>query len=121
MGGPPLIEFKNADPLQDYYSDGMGGFWSVAKLIDDAKHLPIFDCPIACVDISQAVWDGESILGLAFHCKRVMDADTNEPILLDWHGRVADGRHRIMKAIIDGKATIKARRMSWQPDPCRKE
>lgn len=43
------------------------------------------------------------------------------PILLDWHGSIADGRHRVLKAIALGKRTIKARRMTWKPDPCRRE
>ncbi|MDH0777516.1 hypothetical protein N5C96_29300 [Delftia tsuruhatensis] len=34
---------------------------------------------------------------------------------------IADGRHRVLKAIALGKRTIKARRMTWKPDPCRRE
>lgn len=118
---PPRVTFRNADPLQDYYCDGSGGFWSVAKLQDDAKDLPVFDCPIAALDLSNVIWRGENMLGLAFHCKRVMDADLDCPILLDWSGAIADGRHRVLKAIIEGRRTIKARRMTWKPTPCRVE
>lgn len=58
--------------------------------------------------------------GLAFHVRRCMRADLEQPILLDWNGAIADGRHRVIAAIAKGKTTIKARRMHWKPDPCRK-
>lgn len=118
---PPAVTFRKADPLQDYYCDGSGAQWSVAKLIDDSKHLPVFDVPIAALDLSGAIWQGYDMISLAFHCKRVNDADLDHPILLDWCGAIADGRHRVLKAIIEGVTIIKARRMTWKPDPCRNE
>lgn len=57
--------------------------------------------------------------GLAFHVKKCMDADLDCPILLDWCGAIADGRHRVIKALAKGKRTIKARRMQWKPSPCK--
>lgn len=116
---PPKIEIKAHDPLQDYFYDGTGASFSVAKLIDDSKHLPVFDCPLACLELSGEIWKGCSIIALAGHCKRVIDADIDEPILLDWEGGIADGRHRVIRAIVLGKRTIKARRMTWRPTPCR--
>lgn len=121
MAKPPKIIIKDHDPLQDYFFDGTGASFSVAKLIDDTKDLPVFDCPLACLELSGEIWKGSSIIALAAHCKRVMDADLNKPILLDWDGGIADGRHRVIKALIEGKRTIKARRMTWRPKPCRQE
>lgn len=119
MAKPPKVKFRKADPLQDYYCDGTGNAWSVAKLQDDAKDLPVFEVPIAALDLSHAIWQGYDMIALAFHCNRVNDADLSCPILLDWNGAIADGRHRVLKAIIEGKRTIKARRMTWRPKPCR--
>lgn len=121
MKKPPRVTFRKPDPLQDYYCDGQGGFYSMAKLQDDAKALPVFDCPIAALDLSHQIWGGSDMLSLAFHCKRVMKADLSFPILLDWNGAIADGRHRVLKAIIEGKRTILARRLQWKPAPCRVE
>lgn len=118
-GKPPKIKFRSNDPLQDYYSDGEGNLYSVARLADDAKDLPVFDCPLAALDLSGEIWQGSDMFGLANHVRRVKDADLSKPILLDWAGRIADGRHRVIKALVDGKRTIKARRMYWKPDPCR--
>ena len=57
---------------------------------------------------------------LAFHVQRCIRADLDCPILLDWEGAIADGRHRVIAAIAKGKTTIKARRMYWKPEPDRK-
>lgn len=116
---PPKVSFRKADPLQDYYCDGTNNSWSVAKLQDDAKDLPVFEVPLAALDLSHVIWQGYDMVALAFHCKRVNDADLDCPILLDWNGAIADGRHRVLKAIVLGKRTIKARRMTWRPTPCR--
>lgn len=116
----PKIEFRKADPLQDYYSDGQGGEYSVARLVDDSKHLKAFDMPIAGLDLSGVIWNQCNIFDLAFHCKKVNDADLSKPIILDWNGVVADGRHRIIKALMQGKKTIKAVRITWKVQPCRK-
>jgi hypothetical protein len=48
-----------------------------------------------------------------------MDADLNVPILIDWTGGIADGRHRVIRALIEGKATVKARRLIERPAPCQ--
>lgn len=119
MTKPPKVTFRDADPLQDYYSDREGNYYSVAKLIDDTRKLKPFDVALASLDLSSVIWDGCNIFDLAFHCKKVIDADLKKPIILDWNGCIADGRHRVIKAIIEGKRTIKAVRMTWKPDPCR--
>jgi hypothetical protein len=118
---PPKVAFREAEPLQDYYCDGKGGWYSVAKLVDDTKHLPVFEVPLAALELDHKIWHDCDMLGLACHVKRCMDADLDHPILLDWSGSIADGRHRVLKAIALGKRTIKARRMTWKPDPCRRE
>ena len=118
---PPKVSMRAAEPLQDYYRDRDGDRYSVARLLDDAKHLPVFDVPLAALDLSSRIWSDCNMFALAFHVKKCADADLRHPILLDWNGGVADGRHRIIKAIMDGKRTIKARRMYWKPDPDKKE
>lgn len=118
---PPAVTFRDSEPLQDYYFDGSGAYWSVAKLIDDARDLPVFDVPLAALDLSGVIWDGSDMYTLAFHVQKCMAADLEFPILLDWRGSIADGRHRVLKAIAEGRATIKAKRMTWKPAPCGRE
>lgn len=121
MSKPPKLEFRRIEALQDYYKDKDGNLYSVAKLIDDTKHLKPFDAPLATLDLSYRIWDGLDMFDLAFHVKKVNKADLTKPIIIAWDGLIADGRHRVIKAIITGERTIKAVRMTWKPDPCRKE
>ena len=120
MTKPPKVKLRDPEPLQDYYRDRDGCLYSVARLIDDSKDLPVFEVPVAAIDLSDRIWDESNIYGLAFHVRKCMSADLSCPILLDWNGALADGRHRIIKAIATGKTTILARRMQWKPEPCRK-
>jgi len=115
---PPKVKLNKHEPLRDQYSDGTGSYWGVAKLIDDTKDLKPFDAPLASLDLSGEIWDGYNMVGLARHCKRVADADLSKPIIIAWNGSVADGRHRIIRALIEGKRTIRAVRMLWRPGPC---
>jgi hypothetical protein len=117
-GKYPKVEFRKIEPLQEFFDDGYGNRWSVARLIDDTKHLKPFDAPIACINLSERIWKDCDIYDLAFHCKKVMDADLTKPIILAWDGGIADGRHRLIKALCLGKTTIKAVRMTWRPTPC---
>lgn len=53
-----------------------------------------------------------------FQVNRTLNANyTKYPIILDNFGQVADGWHRICKAILDGKKTIKAYRITEMPKP----
>lgn len=117
---PPKVRLYANEPLQHYYNDGAGNRWSVARLLDDSKDLPVFDAPLAALDLAGCPWRDAPMHELAHHVKQCMDADLSYPILLSWDGGVADGRHRILKAIALGKRTIKARRMIWRPEPDRK-
>lgn len=114
----PKVTFRNAEPLQDYYQLG-DEYYSVARLIDETKHLTPFDVPIASLNLDDPTWNGENLYGIAFHVKKVYDADLSFPIIIDWDGRIADGRHRIIKAIVKGRRTIKAVRMTWKITPDR--
>ena len=117
---PPIVKFRDIDPLQDYYLDREGNSYSVARLVDDSKHLPTFEVPLAALDLAGQPWDGDSLYALAFHVKKCMAADLSCPILLDWNGCIADGRHRVLKAIATGKRTILARRITWRVEPDKK-
>ena len=119
-GKPPKVRLRDAEPLQDYYRDRDGNCYSVARLLDDARGLPVFEAPLASLDLSDKIWDDANMYLLAFHVKKCVDADLTHPILIDWNGAIADGRHRIIKAVMSGKRTIKARRMTWKPEPDRR-
>lgn len=93
--------------------------WLVHKLWEAAKDLPIYDVPLVgmCTDIQP--WDGvtDDYLGYLSHVKLIMDADLSYPIILTPNGVIADGRHRLGKAIVTGQTTIKVQRLPFMPEP----
>lgn len=115
---PVSFGFSDIEPSQDYYWDSSGNKFSVARLWDAAKDLKPFDLPLMGLDLTDKIWDDSNIFQLAWHVKKVQESDLNIPILLDWYGAIADGRHRIIKAIIEDKVTIKAVRIQWKMEPC---
>jgi hypothetical protein len=116
---PPKVTFRKPEPLQDWYCDREGHHYSVARLVDDSKDLPVFEVPVAALVVGDVIWQGATILDLAVHVRKCMDADLTCPILLDWNGDIADGRHRLIKALAKGRRTLKARRITWKPEPDR--
>ncbi len=110
------VRFANHTPLEGYYNDGHGNLYSVARLIDMCKDLEPFDAPLQAFDLSAPIWQDYSTFDLAFHVKAVNDADLSYPIILDWNGSIADGRHRLIKALVLGHSTIKCVRMYWKPE-----
>ena len=110
------VRFADHTPLEGYYNDGHGNLYSVARLIDMCKDLEPFDAPLQAFDLSAPIWQDYSTFDLAFHVKAVNEADLDYPIILDWNGSIADGRHRLIKALVLGHSTIKCVRMYWKPE-----
>lgn len=54
---------------------------------------------------------------MVMHMKAVQKADLSFPIILDEDGELMDGRHRIMRAMLEGRETIKAVRFDENPTP----
>lgn len=114
----PEVQLDDNYPLQHYYRDG-NEFFSVARLVDASKGLPVFDIPLAAIDLSYTPWSNNTMLDYAQHFKQMQDADLEHPIILDWNGSLADGRHRVIKAIVEGRTTVKAVRLTWRIAPDR--
>lgn len=94
--------------------------WTIAHLITHAKDLPIFDCPLAALDLSHTSYTC-NMRQMVGHMAACFDADPTCPILLDENGQILDGRHRIMRAIYEGKTTVPAKRFTTNPIPTSRE
>lgn len=92
--------------------------WSVARLFELVKDLPVMEIPLDHLNVWHK-YEGLSLRELVMHMKAVQAADLSFPIILDEDGEIMDGRHRVMKALLEGRATIKAVRFDTNPDPCR--
>jgi hypothetical protein len=49
--------------------------------------------------------------------KRVQDTSLDYPIIMDRDGFIMDGWHRVVKALVEGRETIKAVRFDETPSP----
>ena len=56
---------------------------------------------------------------VALHAKLMSETDLSHPIVLSQDGRVMDGMHRVCRALIEGRETIRAVRFNVDPEPDR--
>lgn len=94
--------------------------WSVARLFELAKELPVMDMPLKHVHMYYT-YEKLTLRQLVGHMKACLDANLDYPIIIDEDGEIMDGRHRLMKAILNGHESIKAVRFDRNPSPCRVE
>lgn len=117
----PKVRINKVGLTENVYVDQDGCVYSVSKLIQHAKGLPVFEVPLAAMGLRLNAWSIEDLDDFIHHMRRCLDADTKHPIILDQYGEVADGLHRIAKSIVMGETTIKAVRLETMPDYDRVE
>ena len=91
--------------------------WSARTLAEAAKDCPVFDLPLIAIDLSVNPWVCDCVLEHAQHMKRVIDSDLKYPVIMDDYGYICDGWHRAVKAMLLGRKTIKAKRLTAMPEP----
>ena len=97
--------------------------WTAQTLYDFAKvkEYPILDMPLWNIDLTAEPFECNQLHSFIFQCKRVNQCSLEYPIILDDVGQIADGYHRLCKAILEGKETVKAIRLLEMPAPDRVE
>lgn len=88
-------------------------------LFAKAKEYPVQDLPLWAIDLSDEPFNARDLNSFIFQCRRVQDCSLEYPIILDNYGQIADGYHRLCKAILEGRETIKAIRLEEMPAPDR--
>ena len=89
--------------------------YDVADLVKAAENLEVFDLPLCGIALSDC-FTNRTLKSFLYHYKRVENADLSYHIILADDGYVCDGWHRIAKAILEGRTTIKAKRLIVMPD-----
>ena len=116
----PIIPTLDLDPLKFYESTytAYGNSYDAPTLVQFAKdkNYPIFDMPIVGINMSGMPFACKSFAQFVWQLSRVMRTDLSYPILLDDHGTICDGWHRVAKAVMEGRSTIKAIRLLEMPD-----
>lgn len=119
MNKIPIVKIRKQGLAENIYTSG-NNTWSASNLVQwcKEKKYPVFDLPLAGIDLSYIPWSNlTSVKTVASHFKRVQLANLEYPVILDDCGYIADGWHRIVKALVEGKRTIKAIRIQDMPEP----
>ena len=90
-------------------------------LFAKAKEYPVRDLPLWAVDLSDSPFECRTLAEFLLESKRVQVCSLEHPVILDDCGQIADGYHRLCKAILNGYETIKAIRLEEMPSPDRIE
>ncbi len=97
--------------------------WDVHKLVRAAKEFSVRDVPLKSIaEIDENWWYQEpgavpSPRSMADHMVLVQETDLAHPIVLCAEGRLMDGMHRVVKALMEKRETISAVRFPVTPPP----
>lgn len=97
--------------------------WDVHRLIRLSKaHAPQMMALTAFSELDEDWWydhasDRPTPRALADHMRLVLAADLAYPVLLSADGRLMDGMHRLVKALVEGRSHVAAIRFPVTPPP----
>lgn len=101
--------------------DGKRCVWDVERLWRLAACLPVEEVAVSVLHESDAdLWfDGSppTIRCIAEHCRRIVGADLEWPIILSAEGHLMDGGHRVARALLEGCTSLRATRFVTTPPP----
>lgn len=97
--------------------------WDVDSLIRLSKGVPVKQVPVESIrELDAQHWFNANrgpltVRALARRVQLVNDVDPSCPIILGKEGQVMDGMHRVVRALIEGRAGIAAVQFEVQPPP----
>jgi hypothetical protein len=95
--------------------------WDVDHLIQLSRELPRKLVPLQNIRELDEVWAGEderpTWRAMLEHIGLIEAADLSFPIILSADGAVMDGRHRVVKAVLQGREHIEAVQFDRDPQP----
>lgn len=113
----PTLDIEGIAFHESYYST-RGNTYDAPTLVAFAKHknYKTFDLPLVGIDISHMPFSSSTFGQFLYHMKRVNDTNLDYPVILDDEGVICDGWHRVAKAYLEGRPTVKAIRLLEMPD-----
>ena len=113
----PTLDIDGLAFHESYYST-RGNTYDAPTLVAFAKHknYKTFDLPLVGIDISHMPFSSSTFGQFLYHMKRVNDTNLDYPVILDDEGVICDGWHRVAKAYLEGRPTVKAIRLLEMPD-----
>ena len=96
-------------------------YWKASTLYEyvKKKKLKPFKIPLAALNLSIVYkqFDNYNLDNIIYHVKRVNNCHIEIPIILDDLGQIADGVHRVIKAISTDREYIIGYRLLDMPEP----
>ncbi|MEM7242411.1 MAG: hypothetical protein AAF429_09515 [Pseudomonadota bacterium] len=111
---------------KQYHSRKVGSdvlIWDVHRLVELSKNLSIIDFPVSdLAELDENWWysDPSNVptpRSIASHVELIDQTELAHPIILCSDGRLMDGMHRAVKAIVEGQKYIKAVKFDETPAP----
>ena len=111
---------------KQYHSRVVGSdlyVWDVHRLVRKSKALKVLSIPLSEIaEVDENWWydDPDSPptpRSIAAHMALVEQTDLDHPILLCADGRLMDGMHRVLKALLEKRERILAVRFPVTPEP----
>ena len=99
--------------------DGGLDAWDVDRLVELSRDFPVKQVTLKSLwELDTAYWSQPlTVRDVADHVRLVQAVDLTYPIILGVDGRVMDGMHRVVRALLEGHQTIAAVQFDVQPDP----
>ncbi len=96
--------------------------WDVDRLIELSRELTIMDVDPATIgELDSVYWfdtaNPATVRAVIEHARLIAAVDPKYPVILGPDGRVMDGMHRIARALLDRRPTIRAVRFEELPPP----
>jgi hypothetical protein len=96
--------------------------WDVDRLIRLSQGLPVVEIAVESVrEVETVYWFDEAhpptVRAVIDHARLSQEVDLSYPVILGSDGRLMDGMHRVARAILDGRPTIRAVRFLHDPAP----
>ncbi|QLC67962.1 hypothetical protein LPB248_03065 [Flavobacterium sp. LPB0248] len=97
--------------------------WDVHRLIELSKKLIVKSVLLCDIkEVNEPYWfehntNLPTCADVLSHMKLVQEAELTYPIILCADGRLMDGMHRIIKALLEGHEEIKAVQFEITPEP----
>ena|SRR5215813_13921161 len=96
--------------------------WDVDRLVALSRDFPIRQMPLTEIHELEEPFSSEfdqspTWKSMVEHIQLIESADLSFPIILSSEGRVMDGMHRVIKALLTGRATIDAVQFRSDPEP----
>ena len=111
----PKVEIEQFNIPENVCTRGKDN-WYVSTLWRAAEKLEPYDLQLAALNLDVGFASANTLALFLFQVNRMLKADLNYPIIQAPDGWIMDGYHRIAKAIIEGKTTIKAIRLPVLPE-----